>query len=72
MPRPAQIQLQYLSVSPQQAAAGQPVTVLTNVVNTGDEAGSYNVVLKINGQMEQSRMVSVGPQGYAAGEVHPY
>jgi hypothetical protein len=63
MPKPAQIQLQYLSISPQQATAGQPVTVLTNVVNTGDEAGSYNVVLNINGQMEQSRMVSVGPQG---------
>lgn len=63
MPRPAQIQLQYLSINPQQATAGQPVTILTNVVNTGDEAGSYNVVLKINGQMEQSRMVSVGPQG---------
>ena len=60
---PAQISLQYLSVNPQQATAGQPVTVTTNVVNTGDEAGSYNVVLKINGQVEQTRTVSVGPQG---------
>jgi len=60
---PAQLSVKYLSVSPQQTTAGQPVTVTTNVVNTDDEAGNYNVVLKINGQVEQSRMVSVGPQG---------
>ena len=60
---PAQMSLQYLSVNPQQTIAGQPVTITTNVVNTGYEAGIYNVTLKINGQVEQSRMVSVGPQG---------
>ena len=65
-PRPlgqAQMSLQYLSITPQQTSAGQPVTITTNVVNTGDEAGNYNVALEINGQLEQSRMVSVGPQG---------
>jgi parallel beta-helix repeat protein len=60
---PAQMSAQYLSVNPQQASANQPVTITTNVVNTGDEGGNYNVALKINGQVEQSRMVSVGPQG---------
>jgi len=60
---PAQMSTQYLSVSPQQTYAGQPVTITTNVVNTGDEAGNLNIALKINGQVEQSRMVSVGPQG---------
>jgi len=60
---PAQISLQQLSINPQQTTAGQPLTILTNVVNTGDEAGNYNVILKINGQVEQTRMVSVGPQG---------
>jgi hypothetical protein len=55
--------VKYLSVRPQQTTAGQPVTILTNMVNTGNEAGNYNVALKINGQVEQSRMVSVGPQG---------
>ncbi len=58
----AQLSLQYLNVSPQQASANQPVTISTNVVNTGDEAGSLNVALKINGQVEQTRMVSVGAQ----------
>jgi len=60
---PPQMSLQFLSITPQQTSAGQPVTITTNVVNTGDEAGNYNVTLKINGQLEQSRMVSVGPQG---------
>lgn len=58
---PPQISLQYLNVTPQQTAANQPVTISTNVVNIGDQAGNYNVVLKINGQTEESRMVSVGP-----------
>ena len=55
--------VQYLSVNPQQSYANQPVTVSTNVVNTGDEGGNYNLVLKVNGQVEQTRMVSVGPHG---------
>jgi len=62
-PGQAQIELQYLSVRPQQTMAGQPVTITTNVVNTGNEAGNYNVVLKINGQAEQTRTVSVGAHG---------
>jgi hypothetical protein len=60
--KPAQVSLLYLNVYPQKASANQPVTITTNVVNTGDQAGSLNVALEINGQMEQSRMVSVGPQ----------
>jgi hypothetical protein len=59
---PAQMSTQYLSVSPQQTYAGQPVTIITNVVNTGGEGGNYNVTLKINGKAEQTKAVSVGPQ----------
>jgi hypothetical protein len=60
---PAQLSVKYLSVSPQQTTAGQPVTITTNVVNTGYEAGNYNVLLEINGQVEQTKIVSVGAQG---------
>jgi PKD repeat protein len=60
---PLHIELQYLMVTPQQTTAGQPVTIMTNVVNTGSEAGNYNVTLKINGQVEQTQMVSVGAYG---------
>jgi hypothetical protein len=60
--KPAQVSLQYVYVYPTQASADQPVTITTNVVNTGDQPGSLNVALQINGQVEQTRMVSVGPQ----------
>ena len=60
---PPQMSVQYVSVNPQQTIANQPVTIITNVVNTGDEAGNLNIALKINGLVEQSRMVSVGPRG---------
>jgi hypothetical protein len=59
---PPQMSVQYLSVSPKQATANQPVTIATNVVNTGDQGGNLNIALKINGQVEQTRMVSVGPK----------
>jgi hypothetical protein len=58
---PADIRLQNLSVSPGQAQAGQPVTVLANVVNNGASSGSYNVALRINGKVEQQRTVEVSP-----------
>ncbi len=58
----AQIYVKYLNVNPRQASANQPVTITTNVVNIGDQAGSLNVALKVNGQVEQTRIVSVGPQ----------
>ena len=60
---PPNMTLQFLNVNPEQASVNEPVTITTNVVNTGDEAGNYNVALKINGQLEQSRMVGVGPHG---------
>jgi len=53
----------YARVTPQQTYANQPVTISTNVINSGDDTGNYNVVLKINGQVEQTKMVSVGPGG---------
>jgi hypothetical protein len=59
----ALLSVQYLSINPQQVYANQPVTITTNVVNTGGEAGNLNVALMINGQVEQTRIVSVGPQG---------
>jgi hypothetical protein len=57
---PYNMSLQYLNINPGQASVGQPITITTNVVNTGDEAGNMSVALKIDGQLEQSRMVSVG------------
>ena len=50
----------YLMVTPQQAYANQPVIIATNVINNGGEIGTYKVDLKINGKVEQTKMVSVG------------
>ena len=61
-----ELKLKYLNINPQQASANQPVTISTNVVNRGGMAGSTNVILKINGKVEESRMVSVSP-----GAAHP-
>jgi len=58
---PPDLKPKYLSVNPRQAHPDQPVTVLTNVVNRGGMEGSYIVNLMINGQLEQRKMVVVGP-----------
>ena len=58
---PSYLKTKYLNVNPQQVYAGQTVTISTNVVNHGGEAGSYTVALKINGQVEQTRTVTVSP-----------
>jgi hypothetical protein len=63
IPKPAQMAVQYLGITPQQTSANQPVTISTNVVNTGDQPGSLNVVLEINGKVEQTKLVSLGPHG---------
>jgi len=55
------LSLQYLNIDPKQASANQPVSILTNVVNTGGVGGDFTTVLKINGLVEQSRTVNVGP-----------
>jgi len=55
------VRLLNVGVSPGQAQAGQPVTVTANIVNEGASAGSYNAALRINGRVEQQRVVEVSP-----------
>lgn len=58
---PADVRVHTLSVSPGQAQVGQTVTVLANLVNNSSSSGSYDVALRINGKVEQQRMVEVSP-----------
>ncbi|UCH50767.1 MAG: right-handed parallel beta-helix repeat-containing protein [Chloroflexota bacterium] len=60
---PPNLSAQYMNVHPLYAQVNQPVTITTNVVNSGQETGNYDVVLRINGKSEQNKMVSVGPGG---------
>jgi hypothetical protein len=56
---PADVQFNYVHLSPAVASAGQPVTVIANVVNRGTLDGGYTANLQINGQIEQSKMGTV-------------
>jgi uncharacterized repeat protein (TIGR01451 family) len=58
---PAQFCVKYTRCKPR-INPGEQVVISTNVVNDGAQAGTYNVVLKINGQVEQQKTVSVGPK----------
>jgi predicted outer membrane repeat protein len=57
---PANLSVKYLNVQPPQATANQPVTVYANIANSGDEAGNYTAILKINGQIEETRTGKIG------------
>ena len=58
---PTNITLTYMNIIQQQVTANQPVTITTNVINRGDRTSNYDVVLKINGRVEQTETVSVSP-----------
>ena len=51
---------QSMIITPGEVLAGQPVTVAVNVVNPCEGTGDYSVALRVNGRVEESRMVSVG------------
>jgi hypothetical protein len=51
-----------LDVSSGQVKPGEPVTISTEVTNTGDSEGSYTVNLTINGEIEQTKTVTLAPE----------
>jgi uncharacterized repeat protein (TIGR01451 family) len=57
---PGQFCVKYTRCKPR-IIAGEPVVISTNVINNGYETGAYNVVLKINGNVEQQKVVTVEP-----------
>jgi len=52
-----------LAANPSQTVANKPVIISANVVNDGGMTGSTRVALKINGKIEQTELVTVGPGG---------
>lgn len=48
-----------LSVSPSQTGPGEPVNVSVDVRNTGEGSGEYTVKLRVNGNVEQTRIVAL-------------
>jgi len=44
-----------VAAKPSQVTAGQPVSIAANIANRGDDTTNYNVSLKINGQVEETK-----------------
>jgi len=58
-PAPAAFRLSSLTISPNEVALGESVTISVEVTNTGEEAGNYTVTLKIDGVVEASKDITV-------------
>ena len=56
---PAIPKVKDLAISPREAQANEPITISANVVNSGGTTGSYTVILMINGQVRDEKIVSV-------------
>jgi len=50
-----------LSITPQQVAPNETVTIAVKVSNTGDTEGNYTVLLKVNDIKEADKTVSIAP-----------
>jgi hypothetical protein len=61
-PSPAQFTITGLDVTPEQVLPGQPVTVSAQVTNVGGSEGNYTVNLTVNGQVEQTKAVTLAPE----------
>ena len=60
---PANFSVSNLVVSPERVKQGDTVMISAVVVNTGEVAGAYSVVLKVKGVAESIEEVSLGPGG---------
>ena len=58
-PAPASFSVSNLSVQPLQLETNETVTISVSVANTGGTQGSYNVILNINGALEETQSVTI-------------
>ena len=58
-PTPATFEISSLSISANEVDIKTPVTISVLLMNTGETAGSYTVILKINGVTEETKEVSL-------------
>jgi Tol biopolymer transport system component/subtilisin family serine protease len=61
LPSPAQFTISDPTISSNEVAVSEPVTIQTLVSNTGESSGKYNVLLKISGEIIESREVTLDP-----------
>ena len=60
-PKPAKFEVSELAVNPSSPKPGERVEISVRVTNTGGEAGSYEVVLKVDGQPVDTKSVRLEP-----------
>jgi hypothetical protein len=58
-PTPATFEISSLIISPDEVDTEAPVTISVLLMNTGETAGSYTVILKINGATEETKEVNL-------------
>jgi len=56
---PAAFTSSSLSISPLEVDTGETVTIRVLMTNTGEEAGSHTVILKINGVVEETKEITL-------------
>jgi hypothetical protein len=59
-PEPARFTISDLSINTSVVRPGEPVTISTVVTNAGDSEGTYTAILKINGDEESRKEITVG------------
>jgi hypothetical protein len=57
--KPAEFVFTNLTITPMQAEVGQTITISVKVTNVGEQTGTYNVDLKLNGTIVNSKIVSL-------------
>jgi len=65
-PPPAEFTVTSLDLSSEQVKPGEPVTISAEVTNTGGSEGSYILNLTVNGEVEQTRTVTLAPEATRA------
>ncbi|MFH0913799.1 MAG: CARDB domain-containing protein [Chloroflexota bacterium] len=56
---PAKFKVRNLLIEPKEAQVGEPVKIRAEVVNEGEESGSYTATFKLNGVSEYTRTVTI-------------
>lgn len=57
---PASFVCEKLTFNPAQGSINQPVSIIAEMVNTGAVKGQFNVELKVNGVVEQTKTIELG------------
>jgi len=55
----ANFKVSHLKISPEEAEPGEDVTISVLVTNIGDEKGFYDVILKVNGSVEDVKSITL-------------